>query len=731
MCRKLGPYCRESADALGSVASIYTGSGRHLEANQLLQEVLAVRKTMYGVHHPAYANALSEFASLQSAEGADNLAIGNYELARTILAKACGTKNDEYYFVLNNLAIKYMKLNRYDEALPMFQTVESAFRKRLSSPALEVNYSTILINLATIYLYIGQAEESIALLEKACEIREKIFGQNSILYFTARQTLASGYRSADQSEMALAIYEELTPKIRNSRPSRFRLTHVANRGILATQLGDLESAEKFFNEALELTEEIAEYSVDHAAVLGNLGQMWLASGEYQKARNEFDKSIKIITDIAEVHELRSKSLYYLAVADYFLGDYQSAQAELKMALKIYQELIKRMGTIQSTNQQRNYLNSIRGLIDLYVTIGRENPEVSVDYSLILDLKGLALLWQKRFQELADREDTAGLYQRLQTTSHQLIKHTNRAAKSAGWLSRFKLLNRRKNDLEQQLAQQSPGFKNQIKSWTVSELASLLPEDTAFVDFVEVNLQGKNESRPGKLVRIPHLIAFVISPKVDHVVMVDVGQAKDLRKAVDIWRSAIDADEFDDRQQEQADKAAAFLRNRVWLTVEKHFEGAKIILVSPDGPLGRVPMIALPGNKTGSYLIEEYQIAYVPVPRLLPEILTRKRNQRRSSEKNLLLVGDVDYDASPTQQVTKANASIASDRFLEKKKWKSDFKFDALPGSRLEIEAIHEFVETQEPDNPGPRYNGNTNCVYGELSWMRCRSYCFARVCEAT
>ena len=41
-----------------------------------------------------------------------------------------------------------------------------------------------------------------------------------------------------------------------------------------------------------------------------------------------------------------------------------------------------------------------------------------------------------------------------------------------------------------------------------------------------------------------------------------------------------------------------------------------MLVSPDGPLGQIPLAALPGKEPNSYLIEERSIAVVPVPRML-------------------------------------------------------------------------------------------------------------------
>ena len=73
-------------------------------------------------------------------------------------------------------------------------------------------------------------------------------------------------------------------------------------------------------------------------------------------------------------------------------------------------------------------------------------------------------------------------------------------------------------------------------------------------------------------------------------------------------------------------------------------GAKIVLVSPDGALGRLPLGALPGKEPGKYLLEERTIAIVPVPQLIPEIVQARRPQAASP--GLLLLGNIDYDAQP-------------------------------------------------------------------------------------
>ena len=58
----------------------------------------------------------------------------------------------------------------------------------------------------------------------------------------------------------------------------------------------------------------------------------------------------------------------------------------------------------------------------------------------------------------------------------------------------------------------------------------------------------------------------------------------------------------------------------------------------------MPIAALPGREPGTYLIEDHRLAMVPVPQLIPALLADA--ERPGADRELLLLGDVDYDAVP-------------------------------------------------------------------------------------
>ena len=91
---------------------------------------------------------------------------------------------------------------------------------------------------------------------------------------------------------------------------------------------------------------------------------------------------------------------------------------------------------------------------------------------------------------------------------------------------------------------------------------------------------------------------------------------------------------------------------------------------------------MPGGKPGSYLLEEQTFNVVAVPQLIPELAEEKA--RSDSQKSLLLIGNVDYDAAPSGSGTEspmtplANSAGIPARLMQ---------FTPLPGTQGEIAAI--------------------------------------------
>jgi CHAT domain-containing protein len=179
--------------------------------------------------------------------------------------------------------------------------------------------------------------------------------------------------------------------------------------------------------------------------------------------------------------------------------------------------------------------------------------------------------------------------------------------------------------------------SKAEALTPKALSEALPEGAVLVDFLGYPRSGVTY-RDGRPNLMWHLVAFV-SRRGKATARIDLGPADRAAEAVSRWRRLLLAG--------KAGRAlGAEVKGLIWSPLEKHLEGAKVVLISPDGVLASVPFCALPGKKPGTYLIEDVALAVVPVPQLLPELL-RPVDKSKRLKPSLLVVGDVDYDRTAT------------------------------------------------------------------------------------
>src|SRR5262249_7916352 len=139
----------------------------------------------------------------------------------------------------------------------------------------------------------------------------------------------------------------------------------------------------------------------------------------------------------------------------------------------------------------------------------------------------------------------------------------------------------------------------------------LPADVALVDFLFYIRHDHAQKDPKKRYQ-KRLTAFVVRHD-EATVRLDLGPAQAVEAAVAAWRTTLG-------QGRDAQRAAALLRRTVWLPLQKHLKGAKVVLLSPDGALAELPFAALPGSKPDSYLIEDVALAVLPAAQALPDLL---------------------------------------------------------------------------------------------------------------
>jgi CHAT domain-containing protein len=305
-------------------------------------------------------------------------------------------------------------------------------------------------------------------------------------------------------------------------------------------------------------------------------------------------------------------------------------------------------SVQSERQQRAASDALRHRLNWRLSLPDESPRFSHNH--VLAWKGstfAAQLARRRFLLATADPATQKLAVELRDITGSLALLRDRQDDASR--QRAVELAQQKQDLEVQLAQLSADFRLALKPPTSEQLRAGLPVGTALLDFLVHNgydpakpLKGQDGQR--------RLIVWVVR-KDAGTVRLDLGPMGPIEGDIEAWRRAID-------KGSDAPAVAARLRQRLWEPLEKHLAGAKLVLLSPDEALGRLPFAALPGREEGKYLLEEVPLALLPVPQVLERVL-----ERPTSKPSLLTLGGVDYG--------------------EGKVW------SALPGTIAEMKAVEE------------------------------------------
>jgi len=263
-----------------------------------------------------------------------------------------------------------------------------------------------------------------------------------------------------------------------------------------------------------------------------------------------------------------------------------------------------------------------------------------------------------------------------------------------WKQKLAALSDEKERIERELARQSQEFRKAQLPVTPARLAKMLPEDVALIDFLEYwHTTTAPVGTTGGSHYEHRLVAFIVrrSPRVTRV---DFGPVQPIMKAVLTWRRLIMRHRGGASRglalvtrpdQEKGARPQDEVRSLVWQPLEKHLEGIKTVLISPDGVTAGLPFACLPGRRKGNYLIEERAIAVVPVPRQIPDLFDLQRDPKPKVKPSFLAVGGVDFGGSPGAfGLAQNRAAVPPPRTAARG---AGMTFQALPGTEQEILSI--------------------------------------------
>ena len=564
----------------------------------------------------------------------------------------------------------------------------------------QLAYAVSLDTLAKLYATIGDFDKAEPLCRQSHEIIKKCVGERHSLYATSLHNLAAICEGKGDYQQANGLYRQAL-----SAEEQVLGTDHQNRAVtldsLASEharLGDYERALPLVREAMEVRRRVlGEQHPEYAVSINNLAHMYQNMGDHARAEPLYRKAMAILKET-----VGEKHLFYVTVLNNFaweyesIGDERQAESLLSRSAETSLENLTLVADVLSERQQLAMTQHFRSQLDDYMSASFHLSQATEKaYTLVLRWKGVVFMRQRLARLARELPTLKPQLAELQQINRQLTLHAMGSPPSGqyvGWRREVERLLNRREDLERALSLGSEAYRKNRTSQqvTVSQIQSVLPPRAALIDILEYGCRtmSPRSSAQGTLER--RVVAFVT--RCDRPIRrVDLGPQAPIADAVERWRTDLAAK----RPPQGKEDPAVRLRHLVWEPLENEIEGVDIILIAPDGALSQMPWAALPGRQADRYLLQDFTIAFVPVPQLLPQMLAKAELPATQglSHTNMLLVGDVDFEASPVRPsastVVARQAIPTSDSAatLRSARDGDRFVFGPLPGAAQEIHEI--------------------------------------------
>ncbi len=642
--RLLGENDLATAASLSEMSHLLWQEGNDAGARRYIEQALAIYKNVLGDRHPETALALHRMGTSLFGQGDYGAARDYFDQALAIRKKVLGDAHPATAATLGRIGELLSAQADYAAARPYCEQSLAICRKVYGDDKPET--AQALSALGNLLCEQGDYAAARPYYDQALAIRKRVFGDDDLE--TAGSLIELGILLFEQKDYAAArpYYDRALAIFKKALGDNHPDTVAAlcELGLLHFVQKDYAAARPCYEQGLAIFKKMhGDNHPDTAMTLRSLGVLLAEQGEFTSARAHLDLALAIDKKVlGENHPHTAGSLGDLGLLLLLERDYARARATLEKALVISQRNMNFSAAGQSERQQLLMAQMLRQALDHFLSVP-EPGEAAADYAHVLAWFGSTVVGQRRMRLARTDPQLAPLFQELRSTAEALATLSASMPADAkdqpAWIKQRDELSERQERLQRDLAAGSAVFQpgRAQRSPTPAELLQLLPADTALIDYLVYCHHQPEPDKKDKWLEEQRLTVFILRPGAA-IVRLELGPIDPIEKAIDRWRLVI-------QQQSARDHPGLELRRRLWVPLEKYLTGAKTVLISPDGALGRLPFAALPGNKEGSYVLEEIALAVVPVPRMLPDLLRRQAADEQSAPASLLLVGDVNFDAA--------------------------------------------------------------------------------------
>jgi CHAT domain-containing protein/tetratricopeptide (TPR) repeat protein len=592
--RVWGDQHPDVAASLYHLSHCYFGLGNYRRAEELGRESLEIRKKLLGPNHPDYAQSLYLMGEIFQETGEYVAAMEAFRKALDIRREAFGDKSSRYAISLVSVAGIHLAMGEYDLAEPLYE--EAMMIKEKNGEQDSLSYLECQAARARIEASRGRDAAALKLFTLARDHARDVFGEDNLAYAERVSDLAGYYASQ----------------------------------------GDYDQAETLYREALRI--ERAIYGIEHARfadLLAALSDVYLKKGSYELAEPLLVQCVTSLrASVGDRNARVGDALAKLADINEFLGDFARAEAMRREAFEIVTAKLDSMALLQDERRQLALAEQSRDRLDRYLSnLIRQSRGGDAAFSAILRWKGATLLRQRDARAAADSPELKPLFDELQAAVRQIS--TLASAPALGYDGRMRLaqLEERRRELASELSRRSAAYRTADSSDQLAALRAALPEDVALVDYFVYQQAMPSTTAPGEYSVKESLLASVVR-RGQAVAVHALGDTRRTNICIEAWRRGLGA-------TPAARMEGRILRRRLWEPLLEEIGDAKLVLISPDGALGKLPFGALPGSRPDSYLLEDLGLAIVPMPQLVPSLVASTPPQKLP--RDLLVIGGVDYN----------------------------------------------------------------------------------------
>jgi CHAT domain-containing protein len=643
--------------SMHNLADLYKIQGRYSDAEVLIQKALAIRKSVFKGDHPLVAASLTELASLYREQG--NFADGEMLVRDALAMNKRLLKGDHLNMSvsLGVLADLCKAQGKYTEAESLARDTLDMHKRLFKGDNLNVARS--LNNLAIIYMAQRKFAPAEPLVKEALEMFQRLFKEDHDDVARCLENLATLYKNQEQYVNAESLYRkclEMNKRLFN-RDHPFVLHCLTELATLYRDQGKNTDAEALFLEVLTKSKRL--YEGDHplvATALNNLAIQYQAQGKHAEAKPLFRQALGMYGRVVQSFATRKaegEALTLLAAMpftrDAFLSATLAARSDPQEA---YSEIWFSKGLVTRVYEQRQLTaraaatsSAARQSLTELATARQQRAEL-----LLASYTHDAPTIKQRKEQLENLEIHISELNKAIKPLLSAVEHAGKLSNSAS-----------------------------------ADLQKVLPSDSAVVDYLRFVNYEQLRDKTGKINEksTVRYLAFVI--KTDGVTWVILDDAAKIEEAVAECRRAITSG---------GSNHASILgqvRELVWEKVRKELPAnIKTVYISPDAALCRLPWAALPGDRTGTILLDDYAIATIPHAQFLLEKFW-PQDPLKNPPNNALVVGGVKYET----ETLHANATSAESRANPLLKPDARIGWSFLPGSVWELNGVWSLAQRKK------------------------------------